>query len=300
MPLFYADLRSTVEKTLRRNLVEKMISFVLEKNPSLWGGDGSRNYLKKYIYLVLYKMISGRGFGAVASEFDLNLRIYAKTLSHNFNIILEELVEWANTVVVPGRLRDWQNARKKIKFPKKFPSVDLLVDSSDFRLAKKAGKRGRKSPWWSYKLNGPGIRYTFFRDLSGKIRFFFGPQSPKLYDSEFFNQKKEYLDTVMAGATVVGDQHYFKAKKYMKKVKILAPFREDKKEDPHNPGEMISQLTKDQRTFNKNLRKIRSPIEAVFGTLKSKFEILKKPFQGKKKKHSKILFVCIAWFNLTK
>jgi hypothetical protein len=64
------------------------------------------------------------------------------------------LEQWERGKIKKGKLSDWRRAAIRVPLGKQVKVVNLLVDSTDFRLS---GKRrtSKKSEGWSYKLNLP-------------------------------------------------------------------------------------------------------------------------------------------------
>jgi len=83
------------------------------------------------------------------------------------------------------------------------------VDSTDFPLE---GKRtvSRKDPSWSYKVNGPAVRFTTICDARHFITKVWPGGSPKLYDGDFLNQHTDFLEQSFPNEALIADQHYQK------------------------------------------------------------------------------------------
>jgi hypothetical protein len=65
-----------------------------------------------------------------------------------------------------GDLSDWRRSASNVKLGKYVKNVDLLIDSTDFRLS---GKKipSKKSEDCSFKLDFPEQCFQFIQDLNG-------------------------------------------------------------------------------------------------------------------------------------
>jgi hypothetical protein len=61
--------------------------------------------------------------------------------------------------------------------------VNLIMDSTDFRLFGRASAL-KKNSFWSYKLNRPRQRFQALVDAKGKFQGLWGGYSPKIYDGD--------------------------------------------------------------------------------------------------------------------
>lgn len=69
------------------------------------------------------------------------------------------LAEWGREQVKLGEKSDWEEAMKNLCVPgkKRFPGLQFWIDSSDFAMQNKGGKR-KRDPDWSFKCNSRGRR----------------------------------------------------------------------------------------------------------------------------------------------
>ena len=138
----------------------------------------------------------------------------------------------------------------------------------------------RKDPQWSYKLNGPGQRYTVVMDARGVIQNVWGGYSPKVYDGEWVNLCSNELATTFHGAHIIGDTHYELGNRYMRNieplpdVKFYTPVAEPRgrkrKRSPseEDPTIGISKLTKEQQSWNSKISHLCAWVESPFGEVK--------------------------------
>jgi hypothetical protein len=101
----------------------------------------------------------------------------------NTKLIRKILAAWGEQQIVNEGAAKWDQQKKL--FPKKqnLGSVNLIMDSTDFKLSGKASI-SRKDPRWSYKLNTPGQRFQVVCDARGKVQQLWGGYSPKVYDGD--------------------------------------------------------------------------------------------------------------------
>ena len=114
--------------------------------------------------------------------------------------------------------------------------VNIWLDSSDFRVAKKAGKRGLKSDKWSFKLNSPGRRFMFACDGKVKVRRLWGGYSPKVHDGTFLELMHESIEQELHSAHVIGDQHFAKGRRLFDEILFYTPFKQPSTPKPDAEG----------------------------------------------------------------
>jgi hypothetical protein len=118
-------------------------------------------------------------------------------------------------------------------------------------------------------------------DAKGEVRAVMGGYSPKVFDGHAVEMVKDWFDTMLEGAVIVGDQHFAWASKHLKKVKIYSPIKKPKQtKKKKNQGDLqdATVLTKRQQSFNDALAQLRARMEQPFGWLKGKFKSLELPW----------------------
>jgi hypothetical protein len=90
------------------------------------------------------------------------------------------------------------------------------MDSTDIPLSRRKAYRGRKSIYWSGKLNRPAWRYQILRDGCGKICKLWGGYS------DFVKSEKQWLERHLRSTAILADTHYFKGREYISNSEILA------------------------------------------------------------------------------
>ena len=168
--------------------------------------------------------------------------------------------------------------------------VNLWIDSTDFPLARardETGRpaRGKKSAYWSFKLNKPGCRYQFILDGQTRVVFLSHGYSPKLHDGQYVLANRPVLEMSFKGGRVVGDEHYSVAR-IIPDPSFVTPTRESQ------------HLTQHQRKDNVQIRTLRSRVETPFAWLKTVFAALNNPWQGELEQHDFLVSYAVAIYNM--
>lgn len=187
-----------------------------------------------------------------------------KSLQHNCQYLREKMAEWGKQQIQAGTSANWNSARDNSWYPKDVKETNLWMDSVDFALTGKKSVSRRDSSW-SYKKNSPGARFMCIMDGSRKVVGFYGPYSPKLYDSTWVQSHKEELEEKYKDGVVVADHHFDYGRK-LKKIKFNVPY--SKKQKLHGKN----------KKFSEACREIRGAVEMPFGELTLTFKNLSKPF----------------------
>jgi hypothetical protein len=214
----YSAVRHYVETKLPSGLLDEWKEFILadSRSKKLWGKDQSPGFSRRMITLSVYKDLSGFGYHKILNSVNSGISIQPKSFSHNTKLIRKILMGWAKAQIVIEGKTVW-NENKKL-FPKKkgFEKVNLMIDSSDFRLSGKAST-SRKDSKWSYKLNGPGQRFQLICDARGKVQKIWEGYSLKIYDGYWVEVMADELGNLLPGAHIIADTHYELGNKLMKR-----------------------------------------------------------------------------------
>jgi len=164
-------MKHIVESKLSNGLLNVWREFLVPRpaiQNKLWGSEQPSGFVTHMITMTVYKDLEEIGYQAVLDKVDVGFRIMAKTFAHNARIIRKELFVWAKTQIILDSAETW-NAAKHL-LPKKagLEKVNLLMNSSDFRLPGRASVL-KKDPSWSHKLNAPGQRYQLIQDASARV-----------------------------------------------------------------------------------------------------------------------------------
>jgi hypothetical protein len=124
--------------------------------------------------LAFYHDITGKGYRVILEELeDLGFNYNVKSFWHNTQCIRRQLAKWGKRTCVLGRKEEWEYAMRRVPGRQRFPDLCFWIDSTDFALTNKGGKK-LKDPYWSYKCNSRGRRYMILRDGRGRIRKMWG------------------------------------------------------------------------------------------------------------------------------
>ena len=159
------------------------------------------------------------------------------------------------------------------------------MDSVDFSLE---GKRSisKRGPKWSFKKNSPDQRFMFLRDGKGKVIKKWSGYSPKLYDGNWLQANKEWLESELEGGVIVADNHFMWGKKNLKKVRFHSNSPEQRccQEDDNDFIENIQSSKK--QSYNRAVRNARARIENLFGQMTTLFQSLAKPWGSKEEQQN--------------
>ena len=96
---------------------------------------------------------------------------------------------------------------------------------------------------------------------------------------------------------LLGDNHYLVPNDFFENVKIFAPKKERTVEDPNDPEQVISTLTRKDQALNKQIRTARSRIENTFFQMRKIFSSLSTPFREDVKELDVIVTIAAGVFN---
>ena len=93
-----------------------------------------------------------------------------------------------------------------------------------------------------------------------------GGYSPKIHDGQWLQVNKDQFGEIFKGGVVAGDCHYKWGVEGFKYIKFRVPFEEPKGKRKRGgaDGEGLAQLTKDQNSYNKAIRRVRGRVESPF------------------------------------
>jgi hypothetical protein len=290
------ESRAKVIEVLGKATYEEMGRWLREKNPSLWGTEQPRTFLADCMTLALYQDITGEGYHHVLNHSKIPYKMNHKSFQHNAKKIRECLAAWGETKIVLGSIDDWKGAVRNVVVPKDLEGAMLWIDSTDFPREKKAGE-SRKGPQWSWKLNKPGRRFMTICDGKRRIRKIWGGYSPKIHDGNWLEIFKDWFEKNLVGAGILGDDHFSWGRKKIKGVKFFTPFRKPPRPRNPRPGQGRTKLTKAQKTFNSHLTALRARVESPYGSFKTMFAALGKPFAENEQQHDYLVLIAAGVHN---
>lgn len=319
MEITWPGLENTVKAKIGERAYSSLIRYVKKNRPSLWGREQPRGFLRKANAVALFKELENVGYCQLEQRLNIGVEMKHNSLSHNQKEFRHRWKNWAVEHIVLGDLATWRAAARRIRILKKFPLGLLWLDSSDFAQQKGRG-RGKKSAFWSFKLNSPGRRYSFLMDAKGKVLKIWGGYSPKVYDGTFLNLQQEWFETHLRGAGIFADQHYASASKDFSRVTFYCPFKqqphlsvreeeEQRISDDEDEDDMpmipegddvvdLQTLTKEQRSWNKAQRAMRARVEPPFGLMKPKWKSLQVPWAEEDHDQDCVVWLAAAVHNL--
>jgi hypothetical protein len=307
----YSAVRHYVESKLSEGLLNEWKEFILEDERSqrMWSKEQPKGFERRMITLAIYKDLSGLGYQKILNSINIGFKLQAKSFSHNTKLIRKILVKWAKKQIENEGEKSWNKHKHLFPKKKKLNKVNLLMDSSDFRLSGKSSI-SRKDSKWSYKLNAPGQRFQLLCDARGKVQRLWGGYSPKIYDGNWLEIMVDDLGNQFKGAQIIADTHYELGNKIMKrfghekKVGFFTPIAESRGRKKKVPVELEGDLsyqavslTKEQKTWNNAIKHVRARVESPFGLIKTKWNGLKLPFFENEEQQTFLVFIAVATHN---
>ncbi len=187
-------------------IMEDIISFVQEREPSLWG-EKTEKRISDLCYIYIYKMIVSHGYSKLEHELCLepNKKLCHRTIEHNLNKLHNIIYEWARSKIPLGSPEEWNNLCSQFQLKNiGLAGGNLWIDSCDFPMMKSDETEG----WTSSKLHGRAIKVHFVVDATKRVRFIAGPVNPSQYNSDFFDFHKDLINEKFKGGRIVGDIRY--------------------------------------------------------------------------------------------
>ncbi len=261
--------RARVVEKLPLVVYRSMLTYVEAHAPTYWSQERSRGFVEDQLIMYLLHVMYGQGRRRVRDSIDINHSVGNESLAHNFNATADVLYQWAKQHIILGTEVQWRAAARNTLRPGELAHVVLWQDSADFAIEHAPGM-GKKSEFYSHKLNRPGLRYQFLCDARCVVRKVWGPLSPKLYDTHFVAAEDTFYNQI-GNVHIVADQHYAKANSLDIKVtfKTRVPKPKVKRRNPVTPH-----LTAEQQRYNDNLDQLRARVEQPFGWMKDTFALL--------------------------
>ena len=229
----YAAIVALVMQKILKGLLGVWNIYILThpKVKKLWGQEQCDDFVRKMVILALYKDLFSVGFECITKTVDVGFKFRSKALRHNTKLIRKILAEWSEKQILNEGRRVWDKNCDLLPRRKGLHDVNLLIDSSDFCHSVKQST-STKDSCWSFKLNGPGQRYTVVIDAWGVVQKVWGGYSPKTYDGDWVRLCANDLLTNFKGAHIIGDVYYELGNRIMKgiqatpSVNFYVPFSE--------------------------------------------------------------------------
>jgi DDE superfamily endonuclease len=296
----YGQIKADVEGKLP-GMMEVWLEHLKESNTQsrLWGIDQTDGFLSHSLTLALYKDLFGDGYAKILSSVDVGFKTSPKSLQHNTCIIRGALFAWALSVIEVGTAEDWNSKKHFLSKKPGLDKVNLLIDSSDFRLPGRSSV-SKKDPSWSYKLNSPAQRYQVVCDASLQVRGIWGGYSPKIYDGHWVNMMKHTLVKEYSGARILGDCHYETGNSAISsiggqgEVQFFTAFPKPRgRKSKRDKSEGKKSLTAAQKKWNKSCSHTRGRMEEPFSHVKQKWKALNLFLDGEEQQNY-LVFIALA------
>ena len=132
--LSYTNLKRYVHNVIPPRIVNEMFIYLNNKSPKLIIMSKVNNFLRKSLYLLLYKDLFNVGHQYLHKRTKNWIVINHKSLRENNDRIRKVLSTWGEQYIYLEDKAALQRRTRKRRFPKEFRDVCLWFDSSDFRL----------------------------------------------------------------------------------------------------------------------------------------------------------------------
>jgi hypothetical protein len=311
--LDYANVKFLVESQLPPGLLNVWKELLLQnpKIKKLWGKEQPGGFARKMITLCIYKDLTGFGFEKVLKSVNIGFQLKLKSFAHNCKLLRKLLFDWARQQIHLDGKDVWNDMAAILPNKVGLEKVNLMMDSSDFRLSGKTSA-SRKDANWSFKCNGPGQRFQILIDAKGRVQKVWGGYSPKLYDGDWIKIAGEVLIDHCDGAHIIADTHYETANRTLKllrtepNVVFYTPIakprgkkRKRSESDLTDPSLGVAVLTKEQEAWNARIAHVRSRVESPFGLIKNKWKSLGGVFFEGEEQQNYLVYIAFAVHNLT-
>lgn len=297
MPTYHAVEQIVIQKVRRTTFLD-IIEYVTSSEPLLWGTEQPPHFYRQTTTLILYHDLMALGWHQVVKVTNICFPLSHNSLWHNAKVIRKLLNEWAFQYIPIGTPQDWTNSARHAKFMVAVKDATLAIDSFDLAIQRKGKLRGRKSHYWSAKLNRPGWRFMVITDASRRIRLISSGYSPKIYDGHWLQARRDDIEWFFKHGVFVADNH-FEAGKDFDDVKFYVTTRTSrKKEDDEDDSDMV-RLIKWEEDRNKAIRNARSRIELTIHSLKAPWKALSQPWAEELNQLSYLVHIATAVHNLS-
>ena len=127
----FNSIRALVEQKIPKALLSiwKIYLFAHPSISRLWGQEQHDDFIRKTLYLVLYKDLFGIGYDRLVSSVDIEFQVRAKTLRHNTKLIRKILFEWSRKHIVNEGKDVWNAHCSKLPSRKGLHKVNLILCS---------------------------------------------------------------------------------------------------------------------------------------------------------------------------
>lgn len=292
----FAKVKREVARLIKRRTVESIKTYIAQHTPTLWGDQQPRDFVEKMVYLTLFKDLKAIGYTRLLSTIETKLKIAPRTVQHNVKVIRKTLHNWAAENLRLGDLEEWTKNARQVVLGSRIKNACLWQDSIDIPL-QRGQDRGRRSAYWSFKLNRPARRFMIIRDGKKQIRKIWGGYSPKVYDGIWLEMHKEWLEANLQGAAVLADCHFEWGRKNLNGVVYHTPYQRRARQADGPDGADVAVLSRDQEIYNEQVRTARARIENTFAQLTSTWQCLREPWAESEEQLDYVVLIAAACYN---
>jgi len=259
-----------VKETIGRTVYKELERYLCARALHWWGENKGQDISKLMLLATCLHDARAYSYAAISDILKPKLVIHANAIQHNVKKARRVFAQWGEENITMPNKAALNAAVADRNFPIWMSRVRWWMDSTDIPLPRRKAYRGRKSIYWSGKLNRPAWRYQILRDGCGKICKLWGGYSPKVYDSDFVKIEKQWLERHLRGTAILADTHYFKGREYISNPEILAT-------PPDNASADLLKLrgfsttTKEARVRSKAIKNNRGVVEQCFAAMKNTF-----------------------------
>lgn len=302
MSTTFAGVEREVINTLSERTLKDFWNYVKKCNPPLWGTARPKNFLYTTVILAIFHDLTGLGYQKILDQVSLSFHINKRSLEHNTKVIRRTLGEWGRSKTKLFRKSRWDRTAAHVHQSTHLPVVNIWIDSTDFKLAR-TKERTKKSDDWSFKENAPAQRFMCLADGETRILAFEGGYSPKIYDGHFIEFKRPIWEQDLAGATIIGDNHFRSGSTRYRNVTWVTPYprpsSKGKKDGELSRANIVGELTKVQQKWNSEIAKIRARVEQPFGLIKKKWALLRQPWRESKNQQEHLIAFAVGVHNFS-
>ena len=296
--LVYQEVVAYIIRKVGEDTWEEMCRWVKDKGPSLYSRIKPRGFYNAVTTIVLYHDLSEKGWIALEEITQAPIKLAHSTLSCNAKVIRETLDEWTMQHITPGTPGDWNRAARYAGFGREVQDANLEIDSFDIPIEKRGKERGRKSEYWSAKVEGPEWRFMVIADTEGKIHLISRGYSPKVYDGHWMQVKAEDLERNFQGGVFLADTH-FKLKEAIRGVKMYSTQSESRATPEQQIDSDIEELIGWEKSRNASIRRGRAKLENLISSLKGPWKILCSPWKEELNQLTYLIHITAAVHNLS-
>lgn len=292
----YRPLKTAVRRRFGPELFDDLLLFLISKDLVLWSTDKPKNLEELCLVLALHHDMDGKGWRWIKDTYSLPCRLSAVSMIHNARQIRWAARPWTDRFIRLGSKDEWRDSFDFDEPPVWCRLPTLWIDSVDIRYQKWRGC-SRKEDYWSYKENGPGLRFMTLQDGSGYIRRVWGGYSLKTHDTDFLKVYKDWFLKKLKGVTVLADNHFYWGVHHLRPVNFQAPKANPAKKKSADHSGPVPQLTKEQTRRNREIREIRQRVERPYAHIKNNWKSLAVPWKEGPDTLKDVYYLAIAWHN---